>query len=154
MTSDCLICYDYQATNGRMIFLECLHGLCQSCLYKLQKSVCPFCRTVIKKDVYTQVSNNDKKQVSNEVEVVRNEVIVPISYPRVIRVRVRRHRRIRSIDTDIIDSDYGVVNIESPIQIAIREKYREKRKRNKQDNKKKGRYSQSNYRNRQRYRYV
>lgn len=44
--NECLICYE---KTSSLIFLKCMHSLCTSCLSKLQKSTCPFCRKTIHK---------------------------------------------------------------------------------------------------------
>jgi len=99
---ECLICCDPQ-TVGCLIFLDCLHSMCRTCLLKLQKPVCPFCRTVISDNIirFNRVDNSMNKMIVEKEQS--------------IRIQFRRRSRSR-LTTDIFDTEYGDVIIEEPFK--------------------------------------
>lgn len=127
MSNECLICYDFHAT---LVFMKCLHSMCQICMSKLQKRVCPFCRTAIPENV-TDVKSIDDHFGSN-YESFREPVI---------RIRVRRRRRRIRTTTDTMDTIHGTVIIETPVY------ERRKRKNPGKNNFRKGNWTRANHRN-------
>lgn len=135
MSNECLICYDLHAN---LIFMKCLHSMCQTCMSKLQKRICPFCRTAIPENVA------DMKSVDNHFDFNYDPVQRYSIREPVIRIRVRRRRRRIRTATDIMDTVHGTVIIETPIY--------ERRKRKKpkagKNNFRKGNWTRANHRNR------
>jgi hypothetical protein len=95
---ECFICYETVNDTGDMIRLECLHSLCKRCLGKLEKRLCPYCRT----DITVQVTAILYKPLPTKE--------CPV-YPSTIRIRVRRRRRrrTRSERLEISSTDQTVV---------------------------------------------
>lgn len=124
--NECLICYDHKADQEKMVFLECLHVLCQTCLTKLQKDACPFCRTQINRKVHIEKFS---PKLAKKYEEQYGDIFVPAE----IRVRTRRRRR-RTI-TERVDTDRGTIILETGIHRDKREKNRRKSKHNRHKNK-------------------
>jgi Zinc finger, C3HC4 type (RING finger) len=57
MEQECCICYEKE----EIIVLRCCHFVCSFCLKKIQKPMCPLCRTVI-----NDVSENQDEIEKNE----------------------------------------------------------------------------------------
>ena len=95
---ECPICYENVTDDRDMIRLECMHTMCMRCLGKLEKRLCPYCRTDITMQVtailYRPLPTRDHKVYTGEIR---------------IRVRRRRRRRKRSERLNIADVDQSVV---------------------------------------------
>jgi hypothetical protein len=114
--SECFICYDFDRNNSDIIYLECMHFLCNSCLKKLKNNTCPFCRSNICSEI---MNYNHVKKLTQTVN----------TFPtRTIRVRTRNKRR-HTITETINGTN---IIIETPKYI--------KQKRPKLDNKRKSKY--------------
>ncbi len=96
---ECLICCDIRSV-GKLVYLECLHSLCNFCLSKLRQPVCPYCRTVIKEEV---INLSRKKNIKHSV--------VEIQQP--IRVHFRQRRNNSRIIHDTFDTEYGEIILET-----------------------------------------
>lgn len=99
---ECPICYENVTDNGDMIRLECLHALCRRCLGKLEKRLCPYCRT----------------DIAVQIIAIFNKPLPTKEYPAYtgtirIRVRRRRRRRARSHEIDVSEVNSRVVVEES-----------------------------------------
>jgi hypothetical protein len=126
---ECNICYECHAN---LIFLSCLHSMCKTCLSKLQKRVCPFCRRAFPENV------PGHKPENNHFEF-RYEPDVPV-----IRIRVRRRRRRIRTTTDTLDTMHGTVIIETPHNEFPN---RRKKPRAGKNNFRKGNWTRANHRN-------
>lgn len=124
--NECLICYDHKADQGRMVFLECLHTVCKICLTKLQKDACPFCRSQINRKSHLEKINQKTKVIQTEYYRENISAEMPI------RVRTRRRRR-RTI-TERVDTEHGIVILETGILRDKKPKKRRKSKHNKRKN--------------------
>lgn len=122
---DCLICYDFQDKKGEMVYLACSHSLCKDCLSKLRCNACPFCRTVINREVYTDVSTKNTERTV--IERIDNLESV---YQQSIRIRVRRRRRRTRTTTEQIDSTLGIIRVEATQQAKRRKKERQPKREN------------------------
>ena len=95
---ECPVCYSSDFENGDLLWLECLHPLCNQCLKKLVRKVCPLCRVDINADLVP-------------------EKILCKSYsdpaPRVVRIRTRRRRRQRNTYVDTMDMEGVSLMVES-----------------------------------------
>jgi hypothetical protein len=116
--SICFICCDFDSNRSEIVFLECLHSMCNLCLAKLQQKICPYCRTIINEKNINDVKCNTIERVS---------IFQPV-----IRIQIRRRRR-RTI-TERIDDDRNII-IETPYK-----NNRKKHKRPKLDNKRKSKW--------------
>uniref|UniRef100_A0A6C0EK28 RING-type domain-containing protein n=1 Tax=viral metagenome TaxID=1070528 RepID=A0A6C0EK28_9ZZZZ len=92
-TPTCHICYEQQ-DDGRMVYLQCTHSLCDICLTRLHQRACPFCRSVISEDILPK-----RRSVNS---------IIPTDYENIyggtLRIRVRRRRRHHRTTSEIEDN--------------------------------------------------
>lgn len=99
----CPVCYENMSSNT-IVYLECIHSLCRTCLRKLTKDVCPLCRKVIRR----------KFKISYETILNAYHPEKLCDYHRDIRVRVHRRKRRRQMTMEYIDRPNGqIVRVES-----------------------------------------
>jgi hypothetical protein len=70
MELECSICMDNKKIED-IIFLPCVHFLCNSCNDKLKKNECPFCRNKI-----TEENSDSYEETENEYDDVNFEMLV------------------------------------------------------------------------------
>lgn len=126
---ECNICYECHAS---LVLLSCLHSLCQTCLSRLQKRACPFCR----RDFLVP------ERVTRVIPELKSESAGEDNRIPVIRIRVRRRRRRIRTTTDTLDTVYGTVIIETP-----HDELRRKKPKAGKNNFRKGNWTRSNHRN-------
>lgn len=138
----CLICYDFQADRGEMVFLDCAHSLCSLCLSKLQQQACPFCRTAIKEII---PKGTDIDIVRLPSQSLRRNYLDEDNYQRTLRIRTRRRRRRRRTTTETMDSDLGLIYVETSIDDAVfRQKKRYKRSKSGKEKRRKAKWGRRN----------
>jgi len=96
MAEACFVCYNFKAGEGKIVFLECLHSLCENCLSKLQVNCCPFCRTEIKAEINLPITQE-----------IKHENLVNV-HPQLSRVRFRNRSGARN-GFEIIDTAGGPI---------------------------------------------
>ena len=52
---NCQICLEDNKLPTEMEILPCCHKLCNNCMDRLQKNLCPFCRTVIREEINIEI---------------------------------------------------------------------------------------------------
>lgn len=130
--NECHICFDVDIALDEFMFLECLHKLCKGCFNKLYQKKCPFCRTVINKEI-----KEPSSELIDRFRVQERENI----YERSLRVRIRRRRRRYRTTTETVSTEFGTVSLEMAHKVP--DKYSKKAKRMKMDNRKKGAWARA-----------
>ena len=92
--SICIICYETLNHNNIYLLNCCKQSMCNVCLNKLKKLICPLCRKSINNEI--TISHSYTPQPINQINFNFNE----ISYDDdqiFLDFRTRRHNRINSI---------------------------------------------------------
>ena len=114
---DCQICFE---SGKEPVFLDCKHSLCGKCFIKLERKICPFCRT----DIGTHIKPLPKKKIIYIEEKVSK-----------ISLNYKGHKA--KVISEVFYIGDKTIIIEFPI----------KNKNKAKNNFKKGRYAVSNYKN-------
>jgi len=116
---ECPVCYESDSTNGDLLWLQCLHPLCRQCLRRLERKVCPLCRSDI----------GDEISPDRQIKRSYSDSDVPT-----IRVRARHRRRRRAvIDILNIDDPSVSVIVESFENVSLRGANKSKRNPNRKE---------------------
>ena len=139
---ECPICCINKEEKSDIVFLECLHSLCKRCVQKLEKLICPFCRTPIRPEIrevarvrkinppeHNMLDSPQGNQVSHGSNI----------YDTPLMVRFRRKKNRRSTYSERIDGNNNTIIIEAPIPSNKR------RKKAGKNNFKRGRWATMNY---------
>lgn len=124
-----------------MVFLKCMHTLCNLCLTKLRQNTCPFCRTAFQ-DAFPKgngiVNSLPRDTLRNSISTNEYTNI----YGENLRVRTRRRRRRRHTTTDIIDTAHGSVVVET--SVAFKQKERKKKPKFRKEKRRKAKWGRMN----------
>lgn len=112
---ECPICYDTETLDT----LKCLHSVCRPCISKLQRRVCPICRTPIDDVEETNVVSEESIEIDFESIFVDTEVYsyeVDFTFQR-RPVRRQRRRRTRERNREVEDIITQIFSI--PINFSL-----------------------------------